>query len=53
MSDPEQENERLREAFIASGSAHGDACPADSEIWAASRGELSTERTKQLLAYSQ
>ncbi len=53
MSDPERENERLREAFTASGGAHGNTCPADSEIWAASRGELPPERTRQLLAYSQ
>ncbi len=53
MSDPERENERLRAAFTASGGAHGDTCPADSEIWAASQGELPPERTKQLLAYSQ
>jgi hypothetical protein len=54
MTRDEPADRRLREAFAAStGPAKppGD-CPADAEIWAATRGELPAERTGALLDHS-
>ena len=55
MTEPERDDERLRDAFVASDgeTERTEACPGDEEIWAASCGELPPERTKQLLAHSQ
>lgn len=55
MTGPEHENDRLRDLFTASfGRAdRGESCPADEEIWAASRGDLPPQRTRRLLAHSQ
>ncbi len=55
MTGFERDDERLRDAFVASDgeTKRTEACPGDEEIWAASRGELTPERTKQLLAHSQ
>jgi hypothetical protein len=54
MSRTEPENEKLRELYSAPGgeAARTPACPDDGEIWAASRGELSPERSHELLAHA-
>lgn len=54
MSKGEADNKRLRDAF-SSGHHPEEAterCPGDEEIWDASRGKLSSERTRLLLAHS-
>ncbi len=54
MSERESDNKRLRDAFSSVDQPAGstDRCPGDEEIWDASRGELSPERTRLLLAHS-
>ncbi len=54
MTAQDYEIEQLREAFAHTENEKGSGtCPSDEEIWAACRGELPPERTKQLLAHSQ
>jgi len=54
MSRQEPANEKLKEVYSAPGgeAARTAACPDDGEIWAASRGELSPDRSRELLAHA-
>lgn len=57
MSERERNDQRMRDAFSSIDQPADSAdstvnCPGDEEIWAASRGELSPERAKLLLAHS-
>lgn len=54
MSERESGDKRLQDVFssLDQQAEPMGPCPADDEIWAASRGELPPERTKRLLAHS-
>lgn len=52
MSDEDSQVERLRDAFASRGSGKAPSADRvfdDAEVWAASRGELDSDRTRELL----